>query len=115
MAVELLQLEPQPSNYEQWTRFYLEIADAKISVGNHVCHEQTYEQVIKSLILVYLRSKNLGLILIKIHLVLDRFSESIIKAFSFLEHCIVWSSFICKYHLKEIMQYVGSKFSVYFL
>ena len=46
MAVELLQLEPQPSpSYEQWTRFYLEIADAKnFRRGNHVCHDQTYER-----------------------------------------------------------------------
>ena len=110
MAVELLQLDPQPSSsHEQWTKFYLEMADAKnFRRGNHVCHEQTYEQVIKNFNLGYLRSKNLSID----HQQDTSWLKSIFrkhrKAFSFLEHCIVWSSFIPKMSPKEIMQYVSS-------
>ena len=110
MAVELLQLEPQPSpSYEQWTRFYLEIADAKnFRRGNHVCHEQTYEQVIKNFNIGYLRSKNLGIDPDQDTSWFRSIFRKHRKAFSFLEHCIVWSSFIPEISPKEIMQYVSS-------
>lgn len=110
MAVELLQLEPQPSpSYEQWTRFYLEIADAKnFRRGNHVCHKQTYEQVLKEFNAGYLRSKNLSIDPDQDTSWLRSIFRKHRKAFSFLEHCLVWSSFVPEMKPKDIMQYVSS-------
>ena len=110
MAVELLQLEPQPSpSYEQWTRFYLEIADAKNCLrGSQVRHEQTYEQVINKFKYVYLNSKNLGIDPDQDTSWLKTIFRKHRKAFSFLEHCIVWSSFVPEMTPKDILQYVSS-------
>ncbi|MFI7911712.1 TniQ family protein, partial [Acinetobacter baumannii] len=110
MSVELLQLDPQPSpSHEQWTKFYLEIADAKnCRRGSQVRHEQTYEQVINKFKYVYLNSKNLGINPDQDTSWLKTIFRKHRKAFSFLEHCIVWSSFIPEMTPKDILQYVSS-------
>lgn len=110
MAVKLLQLDPQLSpSHEQWTKFYLEIADAKnFRRGNHVCHEQTYEQVLKEFNAGYLRSKNLSIDPDQDTSWLRSIFRKHRKAFSFLEHCIVWSSFVPEMTPKDILQYASS-------
>jgi hypothetical protein len=110
MAVELLRLDPQPTpSHEKWTKFYLEMADAKnFRRGNHVCHEQTYEQVIKKFTCDYLDSKNLGIDPDQDSSWLKTIFRKHRKTFSFLEHCIVWSSFIPEMAPKDILQYVSS-------
>ena len=57
---------------------------------------------------VYLKSKNLGIAPDQDTSWLKTIFRKHRKAFSFLEHCIVWSSFIPEMSPKEIMQYVSS-------
>ncbi|GEK43973.1 TnsD family Tn7-like transposition protein [Acinetobacter johnsonii] len=110
MAVELLQLDPQPSSsHEQWTKFYLDVADTKnLRRGNHVCHEQIYEQVIKKFNPDYLSSKNLNIDYHQDTSWLRTIFRKHRKTFSFLEHCIIWSSLIPERTPTEILQYVSS-------
>ncbi|TCN86835.1 TnsD family Tn7-like transposition protein [Shewanella fodinae] len=91
---------------EQWTSFYRNLAvDFRLSRGNHIRHDEIYERVIHQ----FQKST-----LAQLHLQLDPTKDSSWlknifrkhrKTFSYLEHGIVWLSFLVDMKPDEIIQH----------
>lgn len=114
LARELIQLSPGASpTFEQWTAFYHKLAsDFGFSRGKQVLHDRVYD---------YIKQKFSVLTLSELHLHGLDSSESFWlrsmfckhrKAFSYLEHLIVWAAFLPGMTPAEILKQVlkaGSK------
>lgn len=91
---------------EQWTSFYRDLAvDFRLNRGNHIRHDEIYERVIHQ----FQKST-----LAQLHLQTDSTKDSSWlknifrkhrKTFSYLEHGIVWLSFLADMKPDEIIQH----------
>lgn len=109
-AKALLALKPSKSPTKaQWSAFYMRLAQEEaLTRGKKVVHEQIYQRFIRRYPHDYLVSKGLGIDPSTETNWLKALFRKHRKAFSYLEHLMVWNVFMTNREVADILQEVRS-------